>query len=125
MYFCVYFNSRFKFFSDELCKGGAVSCNDQVKSAPLIEFSNLYSIVQETRNLQYLNLSYNAFREEGGMLLGEALSYNDGLEELDLTWNHLRRKGAIGLAEGLMVSFRLAKNICGSLILQIWYGHIR
>ena len=58
---------------------------------------------QETRNLRYLNLSYNQFRETGGRMLGDAIGYNDSLREIDLSWNHIRRDGAIGIAEGLMV----------------------
>ena len=37
------------------------------------------------------------------MLIGEALNWNDGLEELDLSWNHFRRGGSVGIAEGLEV----------------------
>jgi len=62
-----------------------------------------YSYRQETRNLRYLNLSYNQFRETGGRMLGDAIGYNDSLREIDLSWNHIRRDGAIGIAEGLMV----------------------
>lgn len=61
--------------------------------------------LKDTRKLKYLNLSRNYFREEGGRLLGDAISYNDGLEELDLSWNHLRRGGASSLAMGIMVYF--------------------
>ena len=62
--------------------------------------------LQEARNLKYLNLSHNEFRESGGELIGDALNWNDGLEELDISWNHLRRRGSIGIAEGLQVNLR-------------------
>ena len=69
--------------------------------------AHLYLKFQEARNLKYLNLSHNEFRETGGELIGEALNWNDGLEELDLSWNHLRRRGSIGIAEGLQVSIKV------------------
>lgn len=64
---------------------------------------SICAVFQESRKLRYLNLSHNYFREEGGRLLGEAIAYNDSLEELDLSWNHLRQAGSVGIAEGLMV----------------------
>ncbi|KAK3100393.1 hypothetical protein FSP39_019230, partial [Pinctada imbricata] len=55
----------------------------------------------ETNHLRRLILSHNEFREVGGKLFGEYLSWNDTIEELDLSWNHLRNEGARELAEGL------------------------
>ena len=80
--------------------------NDVMFNNPAINkrLAYLYLNFQEARNLKYLNLSHNEFRETGGELIGEALNWNDGLEELDLSWNHLRRRGSIGIAEGLQVS---------------------
>ena len=81
-----------------------------------------------------LDLSHNEFREQGGILIGDALgssfiyicelnvlftlvflfsciAANEDLEELNLSWNHLRGKGAECLAMGLAVSKKVVHDV--------------
>ncbi|KAJ8297785.1 hypothetical protein KUTeg_024316 [Tegillarca granosa] len=75
------------------------------------EIKPFIELFEETRNLKSLSLSHNEFREFGNFNqeLGDAIEWNDNLEELDLSWNHIRRKGATTIGESLEMNTCLKK----------------
>ena len=59
-------------------------------------------MLKNTPQLRILNLSYNCFDSECGLLFGEALVVNDNLKSLDLSYNRLGDLGVRNLLYPLL-----------------------
>eukprot|EP00578_Thalassiosira_sp_NH16_P013116 CAMPEP_0181124652 /NCGR_PEP_ID=MMETSP1071-20121207/26602_1 /TAXON_ID=35127 /ORGANISM="Thalassiosira sp., Strain NH16" /LENGTH=962 /DNA_ID=CAMNT_0023209985 /DNA_START=207 /DNA_END=3095 /DNA_ORIENTATION=- len=65
------------------------------------------ALKEDNRSLRQLFLKGNRMGDEGAAFLGDALRYNDVLEELDLTNNKIEGKGAWELADALKTNTTL------------------
>ena len=54
-----------------------------------------------------MDLSCNQINDEIGVLIGEMLSYNASLEQLDLHWNNIKSIGSQALFSGLKENINL------------------
>lgn len=59
------------------------------------------SLTYATCLIEVLDLSWNAFGDAGAAYLGEAITHNKSLRQLELSHNNIRSQGAVVLAEGM------------------------